>query len=255
VARIPWALRQSLLALVLIATYFLVRGVTEGAETVAVAHAHGIEALERYLGISVEARLQSAASRWDLVIDVANWIYIWGHWPVIAATLVWLVARHRDRYRRLRDAMVISGLLAMAVFVNYPVAPPRLATDGLVDTVTKHSSAYRILQPPAFVDRYAAMPSLHVGWDLLVGIAIATTAGVVAVRALGWMLPPLMALAVVVTANHYVLDVVVGVAFVLVGHVCALQLERRRERRDERHPEHPREHRSTDPSTDRSTAP
>jgi hypothetical protein len=229
--RLPWSVRQALLALALIALYFLVRGLTEGAEPVAVAHAHGIERLEHILGIDVEAGLQSAATRSDRMIDVANWIYIWGHWPVIAATLAWSLLRHRAAYVRLRDAMAISGLLGMAVFVNYPVAPPRLVNDYLVDTVTEKSSSYRVLQPPAFVDRYAAMPSLHVGWDLLVGITLVTTAGWFAFRVIGVLLPVLMSFAVVVTANHYVLDVVVGVAFVLVGYACALWRERRR-----RHP-------------------
>ncbi|GAB7006644.1 phosphatase PAP2 family protein [Nocardioides sp. AN3] len=230
-ARTPWAARQALVATGLVAMYFLVRGRTEGAATTAVAHAHQLERAERILGLDVEGALQSAAARSDPLIDVANWIYIWGHWPVIVGTLVWLALRHRDHYRRLRDAMAISGALGMLVFVSYPVAPPRLVDDGLVDTVTERSTSYRVLQPPFFVDRYAAMPSLHVGWDLLVGIAIATTASVVAVRLVGWLLPLLMTLSVIVTANHYVLDVVVGVALVLAGHACALWLERRRRRR------------------------
>lgn len=229
-ARVPWAARQAFVAIGLIGTYFLVRGRTEGAATTAVAHAHRIDRLEQTLGIDVERPLQAAAAHSDPLIDMANWIYIWGHWPVIVATLVWLAVRHRDRYRRLRDAMIVSGAIGMAVFVAYPVAPPRLVADGLVDTVTERSTSYRVLQPPMFVDRYAAMPSLHVGWDLLVGIAIATTASVAAVRTVGWVLPLLMTLAVVVTANHYVLDVVVGVLVVLFGHVCALGLERRRRR-------------------------
>lgn len=232
-ARVPWAARQALVAIVLVAMYFFVRGRTEGAETVAVRHAHRIETIERSLGISAEAPLQSAISRWDVLVDLANWIYVWGHWPVIVTALAWLVVRNRDRYLRLRNAMAISGALGMAIFVSYPVAPPRLATHGFVDTVSEQSSAYRVLQPPAFVDRYAAMPSLHVGWDLLVGIAIATTAGIAAVRLIGWVLPPLMALAVLVTANHYLLDVVIGVMLVLIAHACALRLERRRYRRAE----------------------
>ena len=225
---VPWAARQALLAGGLVMTYFLVRGMTEGAEDLAVSNARRIETAENALGLSVEAPLQSAAFRSDLVVDLANWIYVWGHWPVIVATLVWLVLHNRERYLRLRNAMAVSGALGMAIFATFPVAPPRLAAVGLVDTVSERSAAYRVLQPPAFVDRYAAMPSLHVGWNLLVGIAIASTAGAAIVRAVGWTLPPLMALAVVVTANHYALDVAVGVLLVLVGHLCALFLERRR---------------------------
>jgi hypothetical protein len=118
----------------------------------------------------------------------------------------------------------------MVIFVAFPVAPPRLAGLGFVDTVTERSLSYRVLQPPAFVHQYAAMPSLHAGWDLLVGIAIVTAASSVALRACGVAMPTLMAVAVVVTANHFILDVVVGVILALTGHVAALALERRRNR-------------------------
>ena len=146
--------------------------------------------------------------------------------------MIWLSWRHRHVFLRLRDAMVISGALGMVVFVTYPVAPPRLVPLGLVDTVTENSSAYRVLQPPAFTNQYAAMPSLHAGWDLLVGIAIVTAATTVVLRVVGFLLPVLMMASVVATANHFVIDVVAGVALVLLGHYAALRLERRRQRRD-----------------------
>jgi membrane-associated phospholipid phosphatase len=105
------------------------------------------------------------------------------------------------------------------------VAPPRLAELGLLDTVTQHSHAYRVLQPPAFTNIYAAMPSLHVGWDLLMGIAIATVARHRVMRLVGVLLPALMAVAVVVTANHYVVDVVAGASVALAGLVVARRRE------------------------------
>ena len=159
-----------------------------------------------------------------------NWVYIWGHWPAITLTMVWLALHHRRHFLRLRDAMLVSGAIGMAIFVSYPVAPPRLAGLGLVDTVTEQSHAYRVLQPPAFTNQYAAMPSLHSGWDLLVGMAIVGAASTLLLRLVGFALPVLMGLAVVATANHYLVDVIAGVALVLVAHVVALGLERRRER-------------------------
>lgn len=98
----------------------------------------------------------------------------------------------------------------------------------MIDTVTEHSRAYRVLQPPIFTNQYAAMPSLHAGWDLLVGIAVFTAASTTMVRVVGAAMPVLMMLAVVATANHYVLDVVAGVALALAAHAGALLLERRR---------------------------
>jgi hypothetical protein len=224
-----WILTQTALIVAAIGVYFGVRGLTVGAVDLAETHARTIVEIERNLGIGFESTVQRPFEDPGVLQTLANWVYIWGHWPVIVATMIWLAFRHTAILLRLRDAMIVSGAMGMVVFASFPVAPPRLAGLGLVDTVTETSKAYRILQPPAFVNQYAAMPSLHVGWNLLVGMSLVTAAGSVAVRLFGYLLPVLMSIAVVVTANHYVLDVVVGIAFVLVGHAVALRLERRRE--------------------------
>ena len=93
-----------------------------------------------------------------------------------------------------------------------------------------------MLQPPNFVNQYAAMPSLHAGWDLLVGISIATAAGTLLVRVIGWVLPVLMAFAVVATANHYVVDVTAGLVLAMLGYAAAVVFEGRRTRRAGRAP-------------------
>jgi len=223
-----WVLGQAALVAAGIFVYFRVRGLTEGSEDVAVRHAHDIASLERHLGIDVEEAVQAPVETSEAAEALANWVYIWGHWPVIIVTMVWLAWHHRDVFLRLRNGMLVSGGLGLVIFATYPVAPPRLAELGLVDTVTRSSDSYRVLQPPAFVNQYAAMPSLHYGWDLLVGMAIVTAATTTWLRVVGWVLPVLMAWAVVATANHFVLDVVAGAALALVGHLAALGLERMR---------------------------
>jgi membrane-associated phospholipid phosphatase len=112
----------------------------------------------------------------------------------------------------------------MIIFLVYPVAPPRLTGAGLTDTVTSYSHAYRVLQPPSLVDRYAALPSLHFGWDLLVGLTLARFHPRVLVRIAGALMPIAMGLAVVVTANNYVLDVIVGGLVAMTGLVIASKL-------------------------------
>ena len=212
-----------------VVAYFGIRGLTGEDHAAAMDHARDIVHVEQVLGLDLEKAMQLWVLDSDPVTTVANWIYIWGHWPVIVATLLFLALRHRVVYLRLRNAMMISGGLGLCVYTTYPVAPPRLAGLGLVDTVTERSSAYRILQPPAFVNQYAAMPSLHVGWDLLVGLALIAAAGALWLRTVGRVMPVLMALATVLTANHYLLDVLGGIAFALVGYAGALAIERRRE--------------------------
>ena len=223
-----WVFRQTLLVVAAAFTYFGIRGLAEGSSDLAVQHAHLIVSWEKDLGIYVEAALAEPFASSPLLATLANWVYIWGHWPVIAATMLWTAIWHRSIFLRLRDAMLVSGALGMAIFVTFPVAPPRLAGLGFVDTVSERSLSYRVLQPPAFVHQYAAMPSLHAGWDLLVGIAIVTAASSLVVRLCGVAMPTLMALAVVVTANHFILDVIVGVTLALTGQLAALALERRR---------------------------
>jgi membrane-associated phospholipid phosphatase len=224
----PWVVQQFGLVVLGVACYFGVRGLTANRPQVARDHAQDVLRLESYLRLDVEKQSQTVLVQRDWLADVANWIYIWGHWPVISVVMLWLALHHREVFLRLRNAMLVSGALGLVVFICYPVAPPRLADLGLIDTVTERSHAYRVLQPPAFVNQFAAMPSLHVGWDLLVGLAVFAAARPLSIRLLGLLMPVLMATAVVLTGNHYLLDVVGGVLLTLVGHAVALRWEHRR---------------------------
>jgi membrane-associated phospholipid phosphatase len=220
--------REALLVLTGIVVYFGVRGLTVTDAHRAVRQAHELVGLERRLGIYVEPALQDRAEDSHAVLTLMNWVYIWGHWPVITATLLWLYLRHLDGYRVVRNTMLLSGGVGLVIFAAFPVAPPRLAQLGLLDTVTEYSRAYRVLQPPAFVNQYAALPSLHVGWDLLMGVALFTYARHLLLRVLGLLLPPLMAAAVVLTANHYLLDGVAGAALVVASLLVVHRLTGRR---------------------------
>lgn len=219
--------RQVAIIAAAVGVYFLARGATEAAFPDALRNAQRVVHIERLVGLFHEGALQSTLAASPVVQTLLNWVYIWGHWPVIVITLIWLARNHAAVYYRTRNAMILSGSVGMVIFTLFPVAPPRLAELGLVDTVTATSDAYRVLQPAVFTNQYAAMPSLHVGWDLLMGIAIAVAARRTLVKALGVAMPVAMVLAVVLTANHYIIDVVAGAAlttaawFVARPHVPA----------------------------------
>ena len=100
--------------------------------------------------------------------------------------------------------MIISGLIGFVFFAVVPMAPPRFVLPEIVDTVTESSSGYRALQPPALTNQYAALPSLHFGWNLLLGIVLFQATTRIPVRAFAVGMPVAMAFAVVATANHYV---------------------------------------------------
>lgn len=201
-----------------IVLYFGVRGLISTRIETAYRNAERVIGLEQSAGVFVEPQLQVAVIRHGWLAEVLGYIYIYGHWPVLLATLLWLLIRHRDSYRRFRDAMLLSGAVGLVIFTVFPVAPPRFLTAyGFVDTVTERTSAYRVLQPPAFVNQYAAVPSLHFGWNLLMGIAIASLGGHWIVRLFGWLMPVLMLAAIVLTANHYIFDGLVGGTLTLLS--------------------------------------
>lgn len=203
--------------------YFGVRGLTESKEATALANARDVLRFESLLWLDLERSAQDWLLDHDGVVTLANWVYIWGHWPVIITTLVWLFARHRNEYLLLRNAMFISGAIGLIIFLSYPLAPPRLLPE-FVDTVTERSNSYRVLQPPGLVNKYAAMPSLHFGWNLLVGVVIYRVARTRRAEAYAIIGPALMALAVVLTANHFVVDAIAGGAVALAGLTIATRL-------------------------------
>jgi PAP2 superfamily len=220
--RAAFLVRQLLLMLVGATVYFGVRSLTAGDGETATANAHDIVALEQSLGIFVEQQAQAHALDVPGAMTVVNSIYIYGHWPAIAAVFIWLAWRRPDAYPIYRNALLLSGLIGMAIVALHPVAPPRLMDLGFVDTVTTQTNAYRVLQPPAFTNPYAAMPSFHVGWDLLVGIALVRESSSRWARAAGRLIPVLMVISVVLTGNHYLLDAVAGDAIVLASLGCAV---------------------------------
>jgi hypothetical protein len=209
--------------------YFLVRGLGRTDAALALANARDVIAVERSLGIFVEPTLQQAIADRPFLVNLFNWIYIWAHWPVILAWVIWMWCRHRGAYPLFRNAVLISGVAGMIVFALYPVAPPRLVDGlGLIDTVTLRSDSYRVLQPTALTNPFAAMPSLHFGWNLLVGIAIVRCAGNRWGRIIGFLLPVAMFSAIVLTANHYLLDGVAGALFALAGLAVSAYVTPRR---------------------------
>ncbi|MCB9012341.1 MAG: phosphatase PAP2 family protein [Actinobacteria bacterium] len=201
--------------------YFLVRGLTMSNDDLAVRNARRILDLESRLGIDWEVPLQRAIDGSDALITLMNWIYIYGHWPVLVATLVWLFIRWPSRYYTLRNALFISGAIGLVIFALFPVAPPRLGVLDVADTVTERSRSYRTLQPPELINLYAAVPSLHFGWNLLVGIFVWRNAATLTMRVFGLAVPPAMAVAVVATGNHFVLDVLAGGIVALSGLAVA----------------------------------
>ncbi len=212
-------IKQTILVGLAVLLYFAVRGQTEGSESVALENGRRVLDFERQLHIAFEQNVQSALSS-HIAVTLSNWAYIWLHWPVIIVALFWLHRHRRLDYLILRNSMFISGAIGLLIFIQFPVAPPRMLP-GFVDTVSEFSTSYRILQPPDLVNKYAAIPSLHVGWNLLVGVVLFGASRQFVIRLAAVLSPIIMAFAVVATANHYIVDAVAGIVVALVALLLA----------------------------------
>ncbi|HLZ72642.1 MAG TPA: phosphatase PAP2 family protein [Dehalococcoidia bacterium] len=181
----------------------------------AIEHARRLVDLERALHLFNEHALYRLAHTDRLVGLAANGIYLFLHLPLIVLIAVWLYSRQRPLFVLMRDAMLISGLIALAC-EYYPVAPPHLVPD-LGFTNLAASRLYNAVEPKAGFDVYGALPSIHVGWALLMGLCLCWRGPRLIGPLAGAALPIAMAFAVAATGNHYHLDSITGVLAALVG--------------------------------------
>ncbi|GAA2581022.1 hypothetical protein GCM10010435_68070 [Winogradskya consettensis] len=213
----------------LVAALFLAykagRILTAGHADVATANAAKVWHLERLLHLPSELAVQNALVDWHWLLLAANHYYAYVHFPATAVTLIWLYMRRPGLYLRTRRILALLTATAFAAQMWFPLAPPRLTPGtGLLDTGTLYGPA--VYGPPdtdALSNQYAAMPSLHVGWAVVVaGALFAATRN--RWRWL-WFAHPLITLLVVVgTGNHYWLDAIVAVALLALVAIPVLGL-------------------------------
>ena len=224
------ALEIGLVALAFL-LYFLVRGNVVDRRDEALGNAAGIIDLERSLGFFWEPWLNEAILDYGALIQLFNAIYFWLDFPLIVAVGLWLYFSHRHQYTVARDALLASGAIALVVYQLYPVMPPRLLPPeygfSFVDTLNVHSNlSYQAQSMQPFVNPYAAVPSLHVGWAVLVGGVLFWATRNLWLRTLAVFMPIGQFAAIVFTANHYILDGIAGLAVVPLGLAAALALQR-----------------------------
>jgi hypothetical protein len=204
--------------------YELVRGQIPRQTPVALLHAYRLLDLEWRHGFFIESRVERFFLHYQLVMNAVDVFYVAAHLVVTLGILIWVYARHRSHYPFLRNVLAVTTALALVAFYVYPTAPPRLlANYGFVDPAQLH---HLVPEGGAQLDSYtynpyAAMPSLHVAYALIVGWVVILVDRRLWARALGGLYPCAMAAAVVISGNHWVLDVAgaaitVGLAGLLV---------------------------------------
>ena len=184
--------------------------------------------IERWLHLPNELTLE----RWTLpngwLMQAANIYYATAHATGLGVFLVWLYFRHRDRYPLIRSTLVLLTFACLVVELM-PVAPPRLLPElGFVDAARLHGqSVYAATLGPDSFNQLSAMPSVHVGWAVLIGW-FAWRVGRTRWRWLGVAHAALTVIVVTVTANHWLLDGIVAVGLLMGAHRLSRTLERRR---------------------------
>jgi hypothetical protein len=191
------------------AVYFALRKLIEGDVETATRNADRLLRFEAVLGIDVEHTVQHFVLKHPLLSDVCNDIYVGLHWPFLIFTFVILFFRDQRAFRRLKDALIASGAVGLVIFATFPVSPPRFMP-GFVGTVSQSERQHFLPYPASWSNRVASLPSFHVGWTLTAAIVLATTLRSPVLKFIALLPGPLVAIAVIATGNHYVIDVVVG---------------------------------------------
>jgi len=197
-------------ALTLYGLYELTRDLVVSDSAQADAHAHRLVALERSLHLFVESNVQRAVQTLPGLTSLFGVAYLTLHLAVTAGVLLWLHRRRPEGFPFVRTALLLASGLALVGFLFYPTAPPRLAGVGIVDTVSGgHVDLNRGLVSSLY-NPYAALPSMHIGYALIVAAGLLRHGRRLLVRAIGALYPPFVLLVIVATGNHFFLDAAAG---------------------------------------------
>jgi hypothetical protein len=222
------AAREITLIAALYGLYRSGRLLATGHDATALRHAARIRDVEAWLHLPGEAALQGVVASPEL-LRAANVYYVSVHFPVMIVFIVWAyLTWTRHDYRWARNVLAVQTFLALVVHMAYPLAPPRMFPQwGFEDSMTDIGPSAYEGAAGDLANQFAAMPSLHVGWAVFLAVALARTghrrlALVAATHA------AVTTFVVVVTANHWWLDGLAGVALLVVALTVAPRHSRHR---------------------------
>ena len=224
--------------------YDELRSHASGSASAAFRHGLDVVRWERAVGIYQEHRVQRAFIDWSPFLSFWNIYYGTIHFVMPVAALVLLWRRTPARYLRWRNVLLVMLTLGLVGFWLYPLTPPRLMPRryGFVDTAAEFFNfgpQQRVIlrhgvptaaSRAAFGNLFAAMPSLHIGWSTWSALALAPVVRRSWVRALVLLYPIMTTFAIVVTANHWILDAVGGWVVLAAAWLIVVTIERVRGR-------------------------
>tara|TARA_Y100000816_G_scaffold278976_1_gene250731 strand:+ start:232 stop:1113 length:882 start_codon:yes stop_codon:yes gene_type:complete len=197
--------------------YSTVRRITADSTKIAAENAVNLVKFQDWMGFPNEATLQGWFIDSEVLIKIANTFYFVMHFPSMIVFLVWVMVRKIEWMPQVRASLCLATFSGLIIHLLFPLMPPRLMVSyGFIDTAKVFGPDPYSLGIAKAANEFAAMPSLHVGWALLIALA--------AIRILKtparWLMllhPILTTIVVVVTANHFWLDIIVGAILALAG--------------------------------------
>jgi hypothetical protein len=202
--------------------YRLVRGQVYDQSAAAFANAEAIVDLQRALHVFVERDIQVWAVGTGWVEDVGSWMYINTHFVVTTVTLAFIYLFRNEHFYWVRNMFMVAMGIALVGYVVFPTAPPRLMPEfGFTDSVMAFTGVTPASDVNALYNPYAAVPSMHVGFALMLAISVIRMTRHTWVKVVWAIYPLVVSLVVVVTANHWIFDAVTGAAVALVSALAA----------------------------------
>jgi hypothetical protein len=192
--------------------YDAVNNLTAVRDRLAFKNGSAVIRLEQRLHIDPEQALNHWLSHHNLLGLVLSDFYNVVHLDLTFVVICWLWWKAPPNYRVLRNTLVLTNVVGFVVFMLYPVAPPRMLP-GYVDTVVDTHAWFSSHSQGALAkaaNQFAAMPSLHVAWAVWVTLAVWSLTRLRVVRLAALAHPVLTVVAILATANHYLLDAVAG---------------------------------------------
>lgn len=223
-------LRQVGLFVVAFLLYDAVRGlVLSGNPYKPFGDAMRIINFERAVHIFVEPSVQAWAENKHVLMDILDWSYLNGHFIVTLAVMLFIYFRRNKSFYFVRNVLLISMGLALVGYWLYPTAPPRLMPEwGFTDSISQfltHNGNWSTNTPAgAFVNAYAAVPSMHICFASIIGLTMARLSSHRLAKIAWCTYPPLVTLVVVATANHFLVDVFLGALTAAISFALAHRL-------------------------------
>jgi membrane-associated phospholipid phosphatase len=219
-------LRQVLIMLACYVAYDLSRALAQGREALAMANGIFFMNLEKALGIWWEPWVQGRVSAVEPLMTALVWIYQYAHLPFIIGTMMWVFTQRRASWSLYRNWFLAMNFVAVLVFALLPTAPPRMIfTSGVADINFLHGVRTAIFENGLLANPFAAMPSLHFGYALFIGIMLYSLANGRWVRYLGFLYAAVVLVAIVATGNHFIVDAAGGALVVLAAWVFAVNVQ------------------------------